>query len=313
MPATSPEPAGKLWLGTVCGLISAVTYTAANIFLRAVADCDPIWVSAVKSWPTLLIMAPWVLAIGWNGGRIWPDRKTVGLLIFAGLLGQLGGNILFQWSLGIIGIALVVSLSLGTMILAGAILGRLFLAEAISPRTLLAIGILLAAIGSLSLGAGDASRSLTDLNITGETSLWRLTAGVIAAALCGVAYAVLGVVIRAVTGQVSVPMTLLIVAFVGAVSLGAFSFQRIGWSGMWQTRPEDLAMMLLAGICNAVAFFALSQALRTTPVVYVNSLNATQATLAAIAGVLLFGESLSWPLLFGVLLTIVGLVCMKPR
>jgi hypothetical protein len=35
-------------LGTFCGLVAAVVYTASNAFLRAVSDCDPIWVSAMK-------------------------------------------------------------------------------------------------------------------------------------------------------------------------------------------------------------------------------------------------------------------------
>ena len=72
-----------------------------------------------------------------------------------------------------------------------------------------------------------------------------------------------------------------------------------------------LAVMLLAGVLNAFAFLTLTKALQLTTVVYVNSLNATQATLAAIAGVIFFGEALSGELGLGVLLTIAGLMMMK--
>ena len=48
--------------------------------------------------------------------------------------------------------------------------------------------------------------------------------------------------------------------------------------------------MLAAGVCNTVAFIALTKSLQLTSIVYVNSLNATQATMAAIAGVFIFGE-----------------------
>jgi drug/metabolite transporter (DMT)-like permease len=80
---------------------------------------------------------------------------------------------------------------------------------------------------------------------------------------------------------------------------------------MAATHPADLAMMLLAGVCNAVAFAALTKSLHLTSIVYVNILNATQATLAAVAGVVFFHEAASWPLFVGGFLTIVGLVCMR--
>jgi drug/metabolite transporter (DMT)-like permease len=68
--------------------------------------------------------------------------------------------------------------------------------------------------------------------------------------------------------------------------------------------------MLAAGVCNTVGFTALTKSLQLTNVVYVNALNATQATLAALAGVLLFQEALSPWLAAGVLLTIAGLGSM---
>jgi len=71
--------------------------------------------------------------------------------------------------------------------------------------------------------------------------------------------------------------------------------------------------MLAAGIFNALAFIALTKALQLANLVYVNALNATQATMAAIAGVLIFHEAPSPELAFGVLLTILGLLMMKQR
>jgi drug/metabolite transporter (DMT)-like permease len=79
---------------------------------------------------------------------------------------------------------------------------------------------------------------------------------------------------------------------------------------MLATQPLDLALMLAAGVCNTVAFMALTKSLQLTSVVYVNALNATQVTLAAIAGVVIFREALSPWLTLGVVLTIGGLVLM---
>ena len=139
----------------------------------------------------------------------------------------------------------------------------------------------------------------------------RANGGVAAACLCGVAYAVLNVILRyCITRGAPLPTTLFTVSVTGLVALGLISWLRIGHRGMLETRPHDLALMFGAGLCNTVAFIALTKSLQLTSVVYVNALNATQATLAAIAGVLIFGEALSPWLALGVGLTIVGLMCL---
>jgi drug/metabolite transporter (DMT)-like permease len=136
----------------------------------------------------------------------------------------------------------------------------------------------------------------------------------VAATASGLAYSILGVVIRyGVKGRASLSITLFVVSLAGVVGLGGWSHWRIGWQGMWDTSMEDFGMMLLAGVFNALAFVALTKALQLANLVYVNALNATQATMAAVAGVLIFHEAPSAELGLGVLLTILGLVLMKPR
>jgi DME family drug/metabolite transporter len=79
---------------------------------------------------------------------------------------------------------------------------------------------------------------------------------------------------------------------------------------MLATTAADLAIMLAAGICNTVAFLALTKSLQLNSIVYVNALNATQATLAALAGVMIFREKLSPWLVVGIGLTILGLMVL---
>ena len=81
--------------------------------------------------------------------------------------------------------------------------------------------------------------------------------------------------------------------------------------GMAATTESEWWIMLGAGVCNAIAFVALTKSLQLTSVVYVNALNATQATMAAVAGVLIFQEAVSKALVAGVGLTIVGLLLMR--
>jgi drug/metabolite transporter, DME family len=303
-----------LVISTVCGLLSAIGYTIANVFLRWVAHCDPVWVSAVKAVPNVLLVGPWLLVLYFRGCRVLPERDVLLKLALAGLVGQVFGNVLFQWSLGVVGLALAVPLCLGTIILGGALLGRIVLNEPLTVRTLCSVGLLIGAISILSLGAGEAQRSVSaTLNVVPPVdSWWRLAAGVTAATVSGLAYAVLGVVIRyGVTGRASLGATIFIVGLVGRISLGGLTLWQIGWEGIRATRSDDLTVMLLAGLMNTAAFLALTKAFQLASVVYVNAVNATQATMAAIAGVLLFQEALSKELTLGVLLTIAGLMLMK--
>ena len=145
-------------------------------------------------------------------------------------------------------------------------------------------------------------------------SAWLVAAGVGAACLSGVAYALLGVVIRyAVTDRISIPLTLVSVTLTGVIALGAVAVLRIGVSGMLATVPEDFWTMMLAGFFNAVAFLALATSLQLIPVVYVNALSATQAAMAALAGILMFSERSSSALWFGVVMTVVGLLMMQRK
>ncbi len=289
-------------------------YTAANACLRAVSDCDPIWVSAMKALPTLLLVGPWVAVQAWRGRKLFPGWRVLGLLALGALIGQLVGNVVFQWSLGVVGLALTVPLTLGTIILGGALLGRTLLHEPLTLRMLGAVLTLIAAITVLSLGAGDAHRSVAGPDPQAAAYGWLVALGVAGAMLSGLAYSILSVVIRyGVKGRASLSITLFTVSLLGVVSLGGWSQWRIGWQGMANTAPDDFGMMLLAGLFNALAFIALTKALQLANLVYVNALNATQATMAAIAGVVIFHEAPSPELAFGVLLTILGLLMMKQR
>jgi DME family drug/metabolite transporter len=301
-----------LVFGTLCGLASALGYTAANVCLRAVSDCDAVWVSCVKAFPTVAMFGPVLLYRLGRGTETLPPARQMTALVIASLICQLLGNVVFQWSLGIVGMALAVPLTLGTMIVAGAVMGRVVLNESVTMRMALSTVVLIGAISILSLGAGEASRTVAIANQA--PSAWLVSAGVGAACLSGIAYALLGVVIRyAVTDRISIPLTLVCVTLTGVIALGAVAVLRIGISGMLATVPEDFWTMMLAGFFNAVAFLALTKSLQLIPIVYVNAVSATQAAMAALAGILMFSERSSSALWFGVIMTVVGLLMMQRK
>ncbi len=72
--------------------------------------------------------------------------------------------------------------------------------------------------------------------------------------------------------------------------------------------PRDLGVMLLAGLLNVVAWFALIKGLQTTRIVHANVITAAQVSMAAVAGIFLFEEAASPALLAGVAMTIAGMI-----
>ena len=167
LPRILREP---LVFGTLCGLSSAIGYTAANACLRAVADCDPVWVSCVKAFPTVVLFGPFLLVRLLKGLETFPHWQPMQALIVASLVCQLLGNVVFQWSLGVIGMALAVPLTLGAMIVGAAVMGRLILHEPVTITMAVSILILLSAVFVLSLGAGEASERSDEVESQRMTS-----------------------------------------------------------------------------------------------------------------------------------------------
>ena len=127
----------------------------------------------------------------------------------------------------------------------------------------------------------------------------------------GFAYSLFGVVVRqALTTGLSAPATMFVSGLVGTVSLWTFCFVRMGAEQISATPTEFWDDMIWAGILNFVAFVALSTSLKALPVVAVNLINASQVAMAAIAGVILFSEPITSPLVTGILLTLAGLAIL---
>ncbi len=295
--------------GTACGVISALAYTGANILLKLLSQegVDPVWVSCVKAAPTAAL-AWWMIARRARRGlpALPPARLLPGLLA-AGLFMQLGGNVSFQWALGEIGLAVCIPLVFGTLIIGGALLGRIWLGESISHRSALAMLLLVAAVTVLSFGTQDARDAVSpSADNSGLTTVVLATA---AACLAGLAYAVCNTVIRRVaTGAVSLSATLMVLSTSGVVSLGVLALARIGPGGCLQTTAAQWGVMLAAGLFNAAAFFSLGLALQTVTIVRANTINASQVAMCAVAGLILFGEPATASLGIGIALTMAGLL-----
>lgn len=296
--------------GTAYCIVSALCYTAANICLRKLAalEADEMWATCMKEVVTVSVVGPWVLAQAWRGRPVLPPPRLLVALVLTGLAVQLAGNLSVQWAFGVVGLAITISAVFGVMLSASAVFGFAFLGERVGRRSMGAISLLILSVVLLELGAGSAGRSLAAARGDTLDPAW-LFLGVGAACLGGLMYATLSTVIRGAAGaQVPVTTIVLIVTGMGVLSLGSLSVLRLGAESLLHTGPEKLAWMVAAGTFNLVAFLAITKGLQLTTVVHANVLNASQVAMGAIAGLMLFRESLNSWVVFGIGLTIAGVL-----
>lgn len=303
--SATPRPAawGTLW----CAL-SAAAYVAANICLRrlTVWRLDSVWIIWCKETVTAMLVAPVLLAQAARGRRVLPPPKMLALLLLTGLTVVIGGDIGCQWALGVVGLAAIVPLNVGTLLIASAAMGALLLGEAVSPRTAVSLGLLVLSVAVLSVGAGDISRSVALDPAAAKTILAVALVG-----LAGVIYAALGAVLRrALTSGAPLGTLVFLIPFTGTLILAPIVVCRLGWRPLAETTAPQYAWMAAAGVCNLVGFLAINKGLQSTTLVRANTLSASQVAMAALAGVLLFKESPSVWLSAGVCLTIAGILLM---
>jgi DME family drug/metabolite transporter len=226
------------------------------------------------------------------------------LLMLVGLAVQLGANLGVQWSFGVVGLAIAIPAMFGVMLTASAAMGQTLLGERISRRSAAAIGLLLASLGLLGLAASAVGKS-----VPSESSRHLVILGVGAACLAGAIYAVLTITIRhTVTGTAPLSAIVFITTLMGVLSLGPLSLYRLDTQHLLDSLPTHLPWMLAAGILNLIAFLGITKGLELTTVVRVNVLNASQVAMAAIAGMAIFGEHLTFWLVAGVGLTVLGVL-----
>lgn len=288
--------------GAIWGLLAAVGYAAANVALKQATQTDAFLVAGFKSVPTIVACAPLLLAIKLRGEKVATSWRPLPFLLLAVSAGQLIGNSFFQISLGIIGLALSVPLSLSAMIIGGAVCGRVILGERVSRPTIVAIVVLIMATFVLSTGS-------REIGLATGASPGQVVWGIVATLISGFVYAFFGTAMRkSLREGFTVPLAMMLSGVTGVIWLTPIAVYRIGLDGILATSGDQWLAMTLAGIFNMAAFFLLSFSLRAIPVVAVNLLNATQAALATIAGVWLFTEPLTMSLVVGCLMTILGLI-----
>jgi len=265
------------------------------------------WVIFNKELVTVAVVGPWLL---WRAFRRLPllsSRRGLAAVILVGLAVQLGANVPVQWAFEKVGLAIVVPVIFGVMLTASAILGFFLLQERLTRRSTLAVGLLVGSVALLGVAAKAAGKS------TDVSSFRLLALGVGAACLAGAIYACLTITIRRVVTRAMPPSLIVFTTtFMAVLSLGPLCISRLGTEQLLSTTAPQLAWMYAAGILNLIAFLAITKGLQLTTVVHVNVLNASQVAMAAVAGLVWFGEPVTAWLMAGVSATIVGVIIYSP-
>ena len=291
--------------GTFLAVCSAFCYTVSIIALREVKGPTvdwAIWVSCLKAVPVVSSAAVVVTWQTCTGTVRWPSKLGIVWLLLTGFFMQFLGNVTFQWGLHLGGITLTVPLSHATLLISGALLGLWMLGERVSPRSLAAILVLIVSISILSYDADDLLK----------TNNAPVGLAIVNGLLAGIGWGLGGVVIRQmVTRGVSVSVTIFLLSSTAIVGLGGALLVRKGphWV-LEHTSAHEWNITLLAGIFTAMAFFALTAAMKHISDVRANIINASQIALTSLAGYTLFSEPVTRWMIVGTGLTIFGLLLM---
>lgn len=92
------------------------------------------------------------------------------------------------------------------------------------------------------------------------------------------------------------------------LSLSLLPFQTIA-----AVTPAEWSTIAIAGIFNALGFYAITHAMRHLTISRANVINASQNALCAVGAVMIFGEPLSAFGMLGIGLTIAGLLTLDRR
>ncbi len=322
------------------GLFAAMTYSIANMALRGLSKTDSgpgwdMWVAGTKAFPTFAV-AVVLLALRWfRGQTLFAEWQFVWPIAVAALFNQLGGNFCFQVSLRAIGLAISVPICFASIICSGAIVGRIVLNDRVSIRTAISMGLMVASIVFLSVAAksrsadtrvneavvlseaGVASTALKGSSTaipTSPAAPLGVVAGVLLSIVSGLCYGITGVFIRkAVRSQMPVEATLFLFSAAGFLVLCPLSLFLLPLQTIADTTSTEWMTIAIAGTFNAMGFYAITHAMKHLTISRANVINASQNAMCAVGAVFFFNESLSMIGLFGIGLTITGLLTLDRR
>ena len=135
----------------------------------------------------------------WRRRSGFPTGRTLAILVAVGLGTELIGNIGVQWGYQVVGLAVMVPAYTGFLLVTTTVLGSLLLGERASPRNVVAVALLIVAVGLLGYGSAEANSAAVK-----PASPALVMAAIAVAAAAGIVFSLLAIAIRhCVTGSTS--------------------------------------------------------------------------------------------------------------
>jgi O-acetylserine/cysteine efflux transporter len=296
----------QLGIGERWALVAAIAYTVVNVTLRSAAPTiDGALGSFVRLIPVAVIAWTFVLRDGARDVRPgfagFIGWRLIAGLVLGGSASFVLGNILYFEALREGGLGITVGGVQSGSVLGGFWMGFLFLRE--RPRTVELAGVVLVVLGLAAIGWAQTGT----LN-----EHWWL--GLLFALAAGTTYAFANATARAVQRRRPlVWITLAASSLGGMIPLAAILAGRAAGGDAIPGDASSIAIVLGAGIANAVALGGLAMAVRHAPVATVSTISSASIVLSFAASVLIFGETGSIPMITGMLLVTGGIVVAQVR
>lgn len=300
----SAYPAASI--GAVLAVLGAASYATVNALLRSVAaDVDPFAGSLIRQIPLwivattlLIVLRPPVLRPR-SGEFI--GARMVAMLMVAGTISFLVGNVLLFSGLNWVGLAVATAASQGGMVLGGALISGLLLRE--PPTRGQLIGITVVVIGLAVV----ASPSLGGIQVDGFAAI-----GFLLSLGAGICYTISNAASRTVqrrprTFIAALAMTNLggviaLTAVVAIRSAGRFDLVYGALSG------SQILVLVLAGVINAIAIGSVTLAVRFTTVTAASALGSLVIVFGILIAWLIFREEIAAAVFIGAGIIVAGVV-----
>lgn len=298
-------------IGALLALLAAASYATVNALLRSVAaDVDPFAGSLIRQIPLLLIATTALIILRPPALRPrsveFIGSKMVIVLMIAGVVSFLVGNVFLFSGLNWVGLAVATAASQGGTVVGGTLISALVLRE--PPTRWQLIGVLVVAAGLAVVASPGFS------NVQGG---FLAVIGFLLSLAAGVCYTISNAASRTVqrrprTFVTALAMTNLggIIALTIAVAVRSGGRFDLVFSAL---SPAQILVLVLAGTVNAVALASITLAVRFTTVTAVSALSSLVIVFGILIAWLVFDEQIALAVIVGAAIIIIGVVIAQVR
>lgn len=293
--------------GFFLGIVCAVFYSVASIYLRKLTELDSPYALTMflKESVASLFALPFVLfglfrgTVSLKQWRLWVLMFTIAVIMQ--IFGNLGTLAMFTAA----GIAISLSCIWSGGLLAGQLFDLVCIKEKFRPMLFVALLVVILAVCCIGVGLGLRSETSSAAM---RLSFWGTIGIVLSGLIIGTINSLDMAAIK-YSAQYQVPfwVPILLVPGAGTVVLGAYCFWLYGGEIASVLSFEQLRCILFAGVTNLIAFCALVKGLDKCPIAFMNLMNAAQIAIGALAGIFWFNEPTNVYIYIGIGLTIVAI------